>query len=136
MIDLTIEKALAPDKPDWKEPLWAKFKSYAVGFGAALLVVGAVIAAIAYFAEPLAPQTEVSTVEPAPVAKAEPTRKAAKKPAKSATEKIAAQAVNATATAVTGNPVSVPKPRIKDDFNAEFDKEQARFEANLKKEFP
>jgi hypothetical protein len=31
---------------------------------------------------------------------------------------------------------TVKKPRIKDDFNAEFDKEQARFEANLKKEFP
>jgi hypothetical protein len=31
---------------------------------------------------------------------------------------------------------SPEKPRIKDDFNAEFDKEQARFEANLKKEFP
>jgi hypothetical protein len=30
----------------------------------------------------------------------------------------------------------VKKPRIKDDFNAEFGKEQARFETNLKKEFP
>lgn len=129
MIDLTIEKALAPEKPDWREPLWAKFKSYSIGFGAALLVVGAIVAAIAYFAPPLAPQTEpvTMTIEPIPQVTAKaPTQKRAK----AATEKIAAQASNAAPVSDMGIPIS-QKPRIDDGFTAEFDKQVLNLESKL-----
>jgi hypothetical protein len=97
MIDPTIEKALAPSKEDWREPLWAKFKKWAVGFGAALLVVAAIVAAIAYFMPSLAPQTEPVTMTIEPIPQPSHTLPSPKRQ-KSATEKIATQAVNTPAS--------------------------------------
>ena len=131
MIDNDIEKALSPDKPDWKEPLWAKFKSYALGFGAAVVFVALVLTAVYFWLkpEPLAPQTEPTmTIEPIPQVTA---KAPAQKRAKVATEKIAAQAINTRDTPDMGIPVSVPKPRIDDGFTAEFDKQVLNFESKL-----
>ena len=131
MIDNEIEKALAPDKVDWKEPLWAKFRNYVIGFGVAVVFVALVLTA-AYFwlkPEPLAPQTEpvTMTIEPIPQVTAKaPTQKRAK----AATEKIAAQASNAAPVSDMGIPIS-QKPRIDDGFTAEFDKQVLNLESKL-----
>ena len=131
MIDNEIEKALATDKVDWKEPLWAKFRNYVIGFGVAVVFVALVLTA-AYFwlkPEPLAPQTEpvTMTIEPIPQVTAKaPTQKRAK----AATEKIAAQASNAAPVSDMGIPIS-QKPRIDDGFTAEFDKQVLNLESKL-----
>jgi hypothetical protein len=134
MIDQTIEQALAPDKLDWKEPLWAKFKSYAIGFGAAALVVALLLSALYLWKgseAALTPQTELvtMTIEPIPQVTA---KAPAQQRVKVAAEKIAAQAVNTPATAsfdIEKQPVK--KPRIDDGFTAEFDKQVLNFESKL-----
>lgn len=132
MIDNDIEKALATDKVDWKEPLWAKFRNYVIGFGVAVVFVALVLTA-AYFwlkPEPLAQQTEpvTMTIEPIPQVTA---KSPAQKRAKVATEKIATQAGNALDTPVVNESLTVEKPRIDDGFTAEFDKQVLNFESKL-----
>lgn len=122
MIDNEIEKALAPDKVDWKYPLWTKFRDYAIGFGAALLVVGAIVAAIAYFAPSLAPQTEPTiTVYPLPQTQS--------KVVKPAIKKEAAKAVNKSAASDMGNPIS-QKPKPAEPLT-QFDRDLAEFERKI-----
>jgi hypothetical protein len=119
-VDPAIENALAPEKVDWKEQPWAKFKSYAIGFGAALLVVGAIVAAIAYFAPPLAPDDAPSTMTIEPIA---PTKQVIKP----AIKKEAAKAVNKPVTADVGIPitdkkaVSASKAQTVDELNQELE---------------
>jgi hypothetical protein len=125
MIDPTIEQALAPSKEDWKEPLWAKFRNYAIGFGAALLVVGVLVAAIAYFAEPLAPQTEPVTMTIEPIVRP---------PAVIQKNKPAAKSISRPADSdapVVNDSFTTEKPRIDDGFTAEFDKQVLNFESKL-----
>lgn len=121
MIDPTIEQALAPSKEDWREPLWAKFKSYAIGFGAAVLVV-ALLLSVLYLWKgseaALAPQTEpvTMTIEPIPQVTA---KSPAQKRVKVATEKIANQVINTPAIPVTGIPASSQKPVAKESLTVE-----------------
>ena len=135
MIDNDIEKALSPDKLDWKEPLWAKFKSYAIGFGAAVLVV-ALLLSVLYLWKgseaALAPQTEPTmTVYPLPQNQA---KDQFVKPNKKVDKPV--QKANPLPHVPENNfgnieKQSVKKPRIDDGFTAEFDKQVLNFESKL-----
>ena len=133
MIDNDIEKALAPDKPDWKEPLLAKFKSYAIGFGAAVLLV-ALLLSVLYLWKgseaALAPQTEPTmTIYPLPQVTA---KALAQKRAKVATEKIATQSINTPAMpSFEAGKQPVKKPQIDDGFTTELDKQVLNLESKL-----
>jgi hypothetical protein len=122
MIDPNIEHALAPDKIDWKEPLWAKFKSYAIGFGAAVLVV-ALLLSVLYLWKgseaALAPQTEIMTIEPIAPTKqfVEPNKKVVK-PAKAVK--------NPTISKI--DTVQKPKPA---EPLTQFDRDLAEFERKI-----
>ena len=112
------------EKLDWKEPLLAKFKSYAIGFGAALLVVGVIVAAIAYFAPPLAPQTEPTmTVYPLPQTQS--------KVVKPAIKKEAAKAVNKPIIPDVGIPITDKKTVKPTEPLNQFERDLANFESKL-----
>ena len=124
MIDNEIEKALAPDKVDWKEPLWAKFRNYVIGFGAALLVVGVIVAAIAYFAPPLAPDDAPSTMTIETIAQTQ------SKVIKPAIKKEAAKAVNKPIAPEAGITASPLKPKTYEPLT-QFDRDLAEFERKI-----
>lgn len=118
-------------------------RSFAVIF--ALCVVGAVI--LHFYNKDRAHKAKVEAAQVVLVPKPIPQvtdKSTVQKRAKSSPENVANKATNTPASDgfyglkphEKPPEKSVKKPRIKDDFNAEFDKEQARFEANLKKEFP
>lgn len=137
MIDNDIEKALSPDKPDWKEPLWAKFKSYAIGFGAAVLVV-ALLLSVLYLWKgseaAIAPQTEPTmTVYPLPQNQA---KDQFVKTNKKVTQAVKKSEVKPTVNEMETVGKPIVQPRIDDGFTAEFDRDLSKFETNLKKEFP
>ena len=127
MIDNDIEKALAPDKPDWKEPLLAKFKSYAIGFGAAVLLV-ALLLSVLYLWKgseaALAPQTEPTmTVYPLP--------QTPSKVVKPAIKKEAAKAVNKPIIPDVGIPITDKKTVKPTEPLNQFERDLANFESKL-----
>lgn len=130
-VDPAIENALTPEKEDWKEPLWAKFKKWAVGFGAALLVVGAIVAAIAYFTPSLAPDDTPSTmtIEPIPPAVTEKTKAAAK-----STSRPADAAVTKPPEKQSEKAPEASNPTIKESLTVEeLNKQLEQLNQQLKK---
>ena len=124
MIDNEIEKALATDKVDWKEPLWAKFRNYVIGFGVAVVFVALVLTA-AYFwlkPEPLAQQTEPTmTVYPLPQVTAKATVQ------KKVTQTIKKPEVKPTINEME----TVEKPIKPAEPLTEFDRDLEEFERKI-----
>lgn len=113
------------EKLDWKEPLWAKFKSYAIGFCSAVLVVALLLSVLYLWKGSEAalekPAVAVDTM-PAVVAKSKSAVKSIRRP------------VDAAAPVTAANPtaaVSNKKPRIDDGFTAEFDKQLSNLESKI-----
>jgi hypothetical protein len=120
VIDPTIEQALAPSKEDWKEPILAKFKSYAIGFGAAVFLIALLLSVLYLWKKTDAsPQTEpvTMTIEPIPqLAAKAPTQKRVK----FATENVAAKAVNTPAASTVKESLTVEKTEPLTDFDRDL----------------
>ena len=107
---------------DWKYPHLARFKNYAIGFGAALILVGGIIGSIVYFMPPLAPQTEPTiTIEPIVPAVTQKSKAAAK---------LSSRPADAAAPVVKES-LTTEKPQIDDGFTTELDKQVLNLESKL-----
>ena len=144
-VDPAIEQALAPSKEDWKEPLWAKFKNWVIGFSKAVCVVALGVAVgygiLAFGKDYLAHQKTIEAIQNPPSGSPEigasPSVKAVPKRQKSATENIATKAINTPAKpSFEGVKTPAKKPVIDDSFTSQFDQDLSKFEAIIKKEFP
>ena len=146
-VDLTAENELS--KPDWKEPLWAKFKAFCWGFSKAALIVVLVLAGVVLYQSYKNHAKTVEVIQNPPSGSPEigasPKNKGlgygkshtSNKADKSATENIATDAINTpSATIIEAVKPSAKKPVSKESLPTEFDKQLAEFETRIKKEFP
>jgi hypothetical protein len=116
-VDPAIEQALAPN---WKEPLWAKFKSYAIGFGAAVFLIALLLSVLYLWKKTDAsPQTEpvTMTIEPIPQVADKST---VQKRVKAATENVAAKAINTKAAPTVKESLTVEKTEPLTDFDRDL----------------
>lgn len=142
-VDLTAEEL---SKPDWKEPLWVKFKAFCSGFGKAVFWVAVLIACVGLYLGYKNHTSEVSTIQNPPSGSPEMGKSLVKENAKnlnkpnakkSAPKNEANVALNTPAMpSFEAGKVPVKKTKVKDDFTAEFDRDLSKFETNLKKDFP
>lgn len=144
MIDHTIEQALAPSKEDWREPLWAKFKAFCWGFGKAAALIALFLAGVALYQGYKNHSATVEAIQNPPSGSPEigasPKNKGLghgeshipNKASKNATNKIANEALNTPAKAsFDAKKIPVKKPKISDDFTADFDKQVINLESQL-----
>lgn len=108
MIEPSIEKALAPTRESWKTNVYqSKLFAFITSGWLAVFVIAVLLAVVYVLLKmpPLAPQTEIMTIEPiAPT----------KQVVKPAIKKEAAKAVNKPVTTEVGIPATPLKPKFID----------------------